>query len=428
MVSHQTARDELEEFIPVRKSDLLAALVAQGGFVAPHEREKFERIGRMVAAIHHFQYFDLLERLRNDYYYFNPEVSGRAAFDSDQVKHAYNDLVQSLEKLLKDANFKRLSHEEIDKAHRQRTVLRVEVKAQLDDFREVRFYRRGQHTEQFEVAKWLGLRQRKVDAEVYDDVVVMVATKSHAEIGSKRRLRRLERRKIVPGSVLLKYFRNIASGDLFALIPNIRVVMSGADKFMLGVPAIIGGIPILLKIAGTIAVLFVVIRFYMGADTTVEDKDMKAALAALTALVALGGFFMRQWLKFQRQSLKYQVELTDNVYFRNINNNAGIFDYIVGAAEDQEGKEALLAYCFLRGSPSPLTAEELDGRIEAWLRKTFALDLDFKVNNGLARLDRFGLLHRDGQRLFVSSLDGAIAQLQRVWDDLFMAAPAVAVQ
>ena len=56
---------------------------------------------------------------------------------------------------------------------------------------------------------------------------------------------------------------------------------------------------------------------------------------------------MRQWLKYQRQSLMYQKELTDNIYFRNVNNNAGIFDSIIGAAEEQECKEAFLAYYFL---------------------------------------------------------------------------------
>ena len=49
--------------------------------------------------------------------------------------------------------------------------------------------------------------------------------KAPAEIGSRRQLRTLERRKLRPGSVLLKCFRNIASGDLNALFPNARVVI-----------------------------------------------------------------------------------------------------------------------------------------------------------------------------------------------------------
>ena len=73
----------------------------------------------------------------------------------------------------------------------------------------------------------------------------------------------------------------------------------------------------------------------------------------MSGLVALGGFVMRQWLKYQRQSLKYQQELTDNIYFRNLNNNAGMFDYIIGAAEEQECKEAFLAYYFLHIGAAP---------------------------------------------------------------------------
>ena len=61
-------------------------------------------------------------------------------------------------------------------------------------------------------------------------------------------------------------------------------------------------------------------------------------------LLLFGGFIVTQWVRYQRQSLKYQIELTDNIYYRNINNNAGIFDYVIGAAEEQQAKEAFLAY------------------------------------------------------------------------------------
>ena len=94
---------------------------------------------------------------------------------------------------------------------------------------------------------------------------------------------------------------------------------------------------------------------------------MKTAFAAMSGLVALVGFLMRQWLRYQRQSLKYQKELTDNIYFRNVNNNAGIFDYMIGAAEEQECKEAFLAYYFLRTATTAPTQAELDARIEQWL-------------------------------------------------------------
>ena len=116
---------------------------------------------------------------------------------------------------------------------------------------------------------------------------------------------------------------------------------------MLGVPALIGGIPILLKLASTLTVLFLVAGFYLGLSSAVQDDEMAGALAAVSGLIALGGFIVSQWVRFQRQSLLHQKILSDNVYYRNVNNNAGIFDYIIGEAEEQECKEAFLAYYFL---------------------------------------------------------------------------------
>jgi hypothetical protein len=361
----------------------------------------------------------MLERLRGDYYYFNPQVAQHSTADPAAIERCYGDLVQSLDRVLKVANFTELAHAEIGDAHDKRAVLRVAVNAKLGDFREVRFYRRGHHEEVLEVAEWFGWRRRKIEIDVYDDVVLFAAMRSKAEIASKRELRRLERRKIPAGSVLLKCFRNIASGDLKALFPNARVVMSNADKLVLGVPALASGIPILINLYTTITVLFLVLGFYLGVSASVEDKDMKTALAALSALVALGGFIVTQWVRYQRQSLKYQMELTDNIYYRNINNNAGIFDYVIGAAEEQQVKEAFLAYHFLHEAASPPIAAELDRRIEDWLRATFGIDIDFDVGDALDKLEQLGLLTRDGGRLIVAPFDDAFSTLRGVWGSLF---------
>src|SRR5262249_37551112 len=155
-------------------------------------------------------------------------------------------------------------------AHRERRVMRVAVRASLDDFREGRFFWRGHHKEMIEVAKWFGLRKEPHEIMVYDDVILFVAMKQASAIGAQRRKNRLGRRGIRPGSVLIKYFRNIAGKDLNALFPNVRVVMSTLDKLMLGVPALAGGIPILFNLASTLTVLFLVIGFYLGVVGAVQ--------------------------------------------------------------------------------------------------------------------------------------------------------------
>ena len=140
---------------------------------------------------------------------------------------------------------------------------------------------------------------------------------------------------------------------------------------------------------------------------------------------------MRQWLRYQRQSLKYQKELTDNIYFRNVNNNAGIFDYMIGAAEEQECKEAFLAYysCARRRRPRRRPSSTDTSRPGS--RSNSGLDVDFEVDDALAKLERLDLLRRDGERLSVPPPEEALARLDDVWDGFFqfnVASPATAAE
>jgi hypothetical protein len=416
---HHTAADGVDQFIPIRKRDLLAALVKQGAFAGDADRAKFKQLCRMLGSIYHYQYFEKLERLRDDYYYFNPQIEPPAGLSAADLQTYYDDLLVSFFDVLKGANFIEVPHDEIAHAHSRRAVLPVEVEAPLDDYREVRFFRRGHHIETFEVPDWTGFRRRPIEAEVYDDVVLFVAIKPAAETAAKpadkRAAARRSRRKIRPGCVLIKYFRNIASADLNALFPNVRVVMSARDKLVLGLPALAGGIPILLNLYATVTVLFVVLGFYLGFRGAVEDSEIKSALAAMSGLVALGSFLVRQWMKYQRQSLKYQKELNDNIYFRNINNNSGLFDTLIGEAEEQECKEALLACAFLMTAREPLTEAALDRRIEGWLAERFGLNRGFEIADALAKLDRLGLLRRDGEALSILPLPDILNRLERTW-------------
>jgi hypothetical protein len=404
---------ERDHFIPARKIDVLNAVIADGALGSEPEREQFRQLCKLLGAIYHYQYFDQLERLRNDYFYFSPDTDGHARFDSATVERAYGDLIDALTKVLHGANFIEVQHEEIERAHREHGIVRVNIKAPLEDYREIRFFRRGHHNETVDVAKWFGFGKRSVEFGVYDDIVLLVTMKT-ANAGKKRG----QKPKVRPGAVLLKYFRDIASADLIALFPDVKVVMGFRDRLMLGVPALIGGVPILLKLASTLTVLFLVASFYLGLSNAVRDEEMAGALAAVSGLVALGGFMVTQWVRFQRQSLLHQKILSDNVYYRTVNNNAGIFDYIIGEAEEQECKEAFLAYYFLLKDGAP-TEDALDQRIEVWLKKTFGADVDFECDDALAKLERLGLLKRDGDKLSVQPLGEALIRLDRIWDNFF---------
>ncbi|GLH78281.1 hypothetical protein SSBR45G_31900 [Bradyrhizobium sp. SSBR45G] len=409
------AVDRRDRFIPVRKSDILDAVISHGGLDEVQSSDLRE-LARMLGAILHHEYFDELDRLRDAYFDFDPEVPLGRHRSSVESEAAYRNLTDEFVRVLGEANFVEISHDEIERAFAEHALVRVKLKAPISDYRSVRMFRRGQHQETIEVPMLYGLRRRSQEVEVYDDIILMVATKPDEPTKTKRKTAAWRgRNKIRGGAVLFKYFRHIARFDLEALLPNVRVVMGLREQLTLGVPALLGGVPILLKLASTLTVLFIVAGFYLGLSGTVHDNDTEQALAALSGLFALGAFILRQWGNFHRQSLIHQKQVTDNIYFRNVNNNSGIFNYLIGEAEDQDWKEAVLAYGGLLLASVPLSRAALGSHVEELLQQMFGLGRAFNIDEALIRLREFGLVSGDDEALSALPLPEAIAQLERVW-------------
>src|ERR1700690_3311703 len=97
-------RAEGDQYIPPPKAAILDALIEHGA-LDERQRVQFRQLGRELAAIYHYNYFDQLERLRADYFYFNPEREPHARFDGAARERAYADLVEAFDSVLVGANF-----------------------------------------------------------------------------------------------------------------------------------------------------------------------------------------------------------------------------------------------------------------------------------------------------------------------------------
>jgi hypothetical protein len=142
------------------------------------------------------------------------------------------------------------------------------------------------------------------------------------------------------------------------------------------------------------------------------------AVGALSVLIGAGAFMFRQYSNYSFRKLKYQKRVSDNVYFKNVNNDAGVFETLINVAEEQETKEVILAYhALLTGGA--VAQVELDRRIEAWLKTAFAVDVDFDVRDALAKLERLGFLAAKEGKIAVVPLPDALARLDSLWDRLY---------
>jgi hypothetical protein len=403
-----------ERFIPVRKGVIVTSLLAEPALATVEARDEFHQFCRLLGSVLHYEHFEELERLKEAYHHFNPHQPG----DTDATTEtAYPDLVATLRRVLIRANFVEVTAHELARAAEEQALFQVEVRAAIDAYRDVHFFRRGRHRERIERREWMGLRIKHFDVDVCDDVVMVAALRPEQPAAETRLGRFRPRRRHRPGSMLIKCFRDIPSADLNTLLPDVKVIMGRRDKWMIGVPALVAGIPLLLKLGPTLAVLAILIGIRFGTSGEVAGDGVEQALIVTSGLLALGGFVMHQWVKYQHQALRYQLEINGNLYFRNVSNNAGMFDAVIGAAEEQEFKEAVLAYFFLLGEPA--SREELDWKIEAWLKARFGVEIDFELDDGLRKLERLGLLAHAGDTLSVPPLPEALRRLDRTWDAFF---------
>lgn len=392
-----------DSYIPCAKADLAAALAARGGV----DPAQFAETCRLLSAVLHYETFDELERLRALYRPLDPSETITAAPDREAF-------VRELENILKVAGFEEFGADDVFAAAAVDTLADLKVRAAAGDV-QVRFFARGARPAELEVRRFWGLYKKPVNSEIFDDVVLLIDLPADGDARELTRIRRGAR----PGAVLLKHFGDVPRTDLVTLHPAAAPAMKRRDQLILGVPAVAGGLPLLTQLGPALTVIFAVIAGVLGFEGGQLTEDaLKRALAALSGFVALGTFLMRQRLKYDRQRLFYQKQLADTVYFHTVANNAGVIDGLVGAAEEQDAKEAMLGWHTLLAG-GPMTKDALDEAAEQFLRETFGMDVDFEIGDALAKLERLRLVHAEGDRYVAATPEDALARLDEAWDSYF---------
>ncbi len=407
-----------ERFIPFRKTSIVTMCADE---VAAGERESFQAFAELLASLLHHEFRAQLEALKDTYYPFNPDADTRTMVELGPTERqaAQQRLVDELTALAEDANFERISSDDLGRAFVEESLLKVRLEADFDDFEQVVFYRRGVHTRQEELKHLFGLRRRTIEFTNYGKVLVYVKFKDAAHFDAKGK--NVDDLPFTPGSTIIKLFQDVPRADLEMLFPNARVRMRLVDKLLIGVPAVVSGVIVVVtKLIASLIPVLLLLGFWLGVRREPVELNQGQLVALGAALAAFGGFLVRQYTKFKNRKIQFMKALSENLYFRNLDNDAGVFHHLLDAAEEEEVKEAVLAYHFLRTAGRPLTAAELDRRIEDWFTGRWDATFDFEVDDGVGKLRRLRLVDDDGQgRLTAVTLDEAKRRLDQIWDDLF---------
>ncbi|MBL4806853.1 MAG: DUF3754 domain-containing protein [Rhodobacteraceae bacterium] len=398
--------EQFDYYIPVRKSEIVSAILKDEA-LSSNERKPMAELIRWLALLFHVEFFSSSEYIKELYVELNPDRPG-----SDPLMSSHHDrekFLAELDKILIAANFRPLSEEEIDESDGMEGRIRVNIKIPTDVFSETRFYARGRRMQEFSVPIWFGLKHKVVEFETFDHVVFCMIPSLTAPV------KKLKQGKLRAGAAYLKLFRDIPVADIKSLYPNAQAALGILRKLMITVPAAVAIIPLLMKIIPSFTVLLLVTSAYLGISGTVQDDTLKKGLAAAAVLAAVIGLGMRQWSSYDRYSLRHQKHVTDHAQFNKMNKNAGCFDYLIAASEDAEVKEAFLAYALLHFEGKPLSQPELDDKVEKWFKNRFNVEIDFEIDDAIAKLERLSMVKHVGGKYVPVPIDVAIISCTDNW-------------
>jgi hypothetical protein len=404
-------------FIPFRKADIIDMCIRDGG-LSGDEVEEFRQFTRILEALFHFEFQRRLETLKNSYAPFNPNADTRLLTEVSEKDRTrlQQQLVDELTAVLKAANFERITDEDLAQALAEESLFKIRLEVDFDDFEDVIFFRRGESVRQEILRQLGGLRNKTFSFTNYDRVAVYVKFKDADYFEDSRR----KNLPFVPGSTIIKLFHNVPKADLEMLFPNGTVRMKTVDKFIIGVPAAVSGIVLLVtKLGASLILIASVISFWLGFGNEEVRLSQKHLIALGAVLGTLGGFLFRQINKFKSRKIKFMKALSENLYFKNLDNNIGVFYHLIDAAEEEEFKEAVLAYYFLLTAEGAQNQIEIDDRIEKWFEQHWNCNLNFEFDDALKKLERLELVSRDGLVLRVLPLAEAKRRLDFIWDNYF---------
>jgi hypothetical protein len=403
-------------FIPYRKHDIVEMCSKE--LLTTIDCVSFKQFSDLLASIIHYDYHAILESLKNNYAPFDPNSDTRLlnTVTADQKAQCQRNFAKDFAKVLNAANFEVITHQDLQDALNEESLFKVRLEVEFDDFEEVVFYRRGESQMTETITRFWGVRKKTLNFTNYDRVAVFIRFKDSAYFAAKNK----QPIGFEPSSTIVKLFQNIPKADLEMLFPNSEVRMRPIDKLIIGSSALIGGgVVLVTKLGASILLLLALFAFWGGFRDEAVEMTQQHFLTFAVGMGVFGSFVFKEWSKFKNRKIKFMKALSDNLYFKNLDNNAGVFHTLIDAGEEEDIKETLLAYTFLLKSPHGLTAHALDEQIEQWFKTKYHCTVDFEISDAIEKLERMQLVTCHNAIYTAINLEHAKALLDARWDNLF---------
>ena len=393
-------------FIPFTREQITKMLLDKGK-LDNDQFDKFEQFCLLLNSIYHFEFHRDLEELKSTYRNFNPDVEITANeeenFNFEKIEDKFN---SALIRTLTEGNFEKVSNENLHAAMEEEGIFPVSCVIDFDAFEYYEIYYQGTRTSKDEIKTWIPFKSKEIEFKLYDRIVFFYKVKNQEFFESNPK----KTQPGIPGKIYIKFFRNIPESDLEMMFPNPKPEMKFIHKMQIFLPLLAGfGVLIQKTIIGP--------KFY-NTGTNPLEEGLSYGLIAL--LIVLGGYVLRTFLGYKNVVQSFLGEIAQSLYFKDKGNNQGVFSMLIDSAEEQECKEALMAYYFLLTTKKKMNQDQLDDNIEEWLDQDYDTKIDFEIDDALSKLEKLGLMSRDKDGLLtVVSIDKALEKLDYIWDNYF---------
>jgi hypothetical protein len=381
-----------EHFIPLRKSELVDLLCSDKE-VPVHDGEvkQFREFCRHLGEHFHLAYYRHHERMKDCYAPFDPdsEAVTLVRLDGQERAARLDRLFRELAWLVDRGNFREMSVEEIHAAMTETSSYGVNLDVAFEAFERLQVFCRGDAMMQRTRRRLRNLfRLESFTFPIFRRLVVIVKQQPHERYEPGADFR----------SVFIKLFKDTPKADIEMLLPAGRLKMPKMQKGKIGA-----------SLVTTIG--FVGYKIF----TEVHKLLTWNPFAFFVPLSIIFGYGYRQYFGYQRVRQGYSLQLTRSLYLQNLDNNLGAISRLLDEAEEQECREAILAYFLLwrLAADNGLTEAELDAAVEAWFSRRIRIQVDFEAHDALDKLRRLNLLTEQDRRFRVVPLDEA---MQRVAD------------
>ena len=392
-------------FIPFTREQITKMLLDKGK-LDNDQSDKFQQFCLLLNSIYHFEFHSDLEELKSTYRTFNPDVEITAKeIESSNITKTEDKFTDALIKTLTEGNFEKVSNENLHAAMEEEGIFPVSCVIDFDAFEYYEIYYQGTRTSKEEIKTWVPFKSKEVEFKLYDRIVFFYKVKNQEFFESNPK----KIKPGIPGKIYIKFFRNIPESDLEMMFPNPKPEMKFIHKMQIFLPLLAGFAVLIQKtIIGPI--------FDPGSNSL--QVGLNYPLIAF--LIVLGGYVLRTFLGYKNVVQSFLGEIAQSLYFKDKGNNQGVFSMLIDSAEEQECKEALIAFYFLLTSKKKMNQEQLDDNVEKWLEKKYNTKIDFEIDDALKKLENLKLMEQDKNGILsVVDLDQALLKLDFKWDNYF---------